>query len=197
MLGGSRVLYGLAREGHAPKIFLRCNRFGIPYVAVCTIGAFVSLGYMTLSDSASTVFSWFQDLVSSAAFVHWIIILIVYLRFYYGCKKQGIDRASLPWKGPFQPYAAWIGLVSFVIIFLTAGYAVFIHSHWDTETFFSAYFNLPLILVLYFGYKFLKKTKIVPLEDLPIKHFLDIARDNPEPPEVPKKGWKRINILWS
>jgi len=28
MLGGSRILYGLAREGKAPKIFLRVNRFG-------------------------------------------------------------------------------------------------------------------------------------------------------------------------
>jgi len=32
MLTSSRALYGLAREGHAPKIFLRVNRFGIPWV---------------------------------------------------------------------------------------------------------------------------------------------------------------------
>ena len=127
LLGGSRTLYGLAREGHAPKFFMRVNRFGVPYIAVCCIGAFVALGYMTLSDSASLVFGWFQDLVSAAAMVHWITICLVYLRFYYGCKKQGISRDELPWKGPFQPYAAWIGALSFSIIMLTAGYAVFIN----------------------------------------------------------------------
>lgn len=46
MLGSSRALYGLAREGHAPKVFLRVNRFGIPYVAVLFICCFISLGYM-------------------------------------------------------------------------------------------------------------------------------------------------------
>jgi len=29
MLGGSRILYGLAREGKAPGIFTRTNRFGM------------------------------------------------------------------------------------------------------------------------------------------------------------------------
>lgn len=91
-------------------------------------------------------------------------------------KKQGISRDELPWKGPGQPYVAWIGLVSFSIILLTAGYAVFINGDWDTETFVSAYFNIPLIFVLYFGYKFAKKTKIVSLEEMPIRPFLDLVR---------------------
>ncbi|KAE9394481.1 hypothetical protein BT96DRAFT_998486 [Gymnopus androsaceus JB14] len=95
MLGASRVLYGLAREGHAPQFFLKTNRFGIPYLSVLFIGAFMALAYMTLSDNASTVFTWFQDLVSAAALVHWSIICLVYLRFYYGCKHQGIDRKEL------------------------------------------------------------------------------------------------------
>ena len=45
MLNGSRALYGIAREGHAPKVFTQCNRYGIPYVAVCSIGAFMVCGH--------------------------------------------------------------------------------------------------------------------------------------------------------
>ncbi|KAK0462373.1 amino acid permease/ SLC12A domain-containing protein [Desarmillaria tabescens] len=197
LLNGSRNLYGMARENHTPKIFLRVNRFGVPYVAVLFLSAFLCLAYMTLSDNASTVFSWFQDLCSSAILVHWTIICAVYLRFYYGMKKQHISRTELPWKAPFQPYAAWIGLISFLIILLTGGYAVFIHGHWDTETFFSAYFNIPLIFTLFFGYKFLAKTKMVRLDEMPIQKYIDIAKENPEPPAKPVKGWKRVNILWS
>lgn len=84
------------------------------------------LGYMTLSRSAAMVFAWFQDLVAAATLVHWIVILIVYLRFFYGCKRQGIDRADLPWKSPLQPYGAWIALASFTLLILTAGFTVFI-----------------------------------------------------------------------
>ncbi|PBK94220.1 hypothetical protein ARMGADRAFT_1029375 [Armillaria gallica] len=197
MLNGSRNLYGIAREGHAPKIFLRVNRFGVPYVAVSFLAAFMALAYMTLQDSASTVFQWFQDLVSAAAIVHWIIICLVYLRFYYGMKKQGISRDELPWKSPFQPYAAWLGFFAFCLILLTGGYAVFIHDKWDTETFFSAYFNIPLIFALYFGHKFITKSKLVPLDEMPIRRYIEIANKNPEPPAKPVKGLKRLNLLWS
>ncbi|KAJ3873806.1 amino acid permease/ SLC12A domain-containing protein [Lentinula edodes] len=197
MLGASRTLYGLAREGHAPKIFLRTNRFGIPYISVGFVSLFMSLGYMTLQDSASNVFSWLQDLVSAAAIIAWMVICIIYLRFYYGCKRQGIDRSELPWAAPFQPFAAWMALLGFGLILLTSGYAIFIHGKWDIETFFSHYFNIPLIFLLYFGYKFTKGTKIVSLDEMPIRYFIDIANQNPEPEEVPAKGWRRINILWS
>jgi amino acid transporter len=196
LLGGSRTLYGMAREGHAPKILLRVNRMGIPYVAVGFISLFICLGYMTLSSGASTVFSWLQDLVSVSALVGWMVITGVYLRFYYGCKAQGIDRASLPWKAPFQPYAAWLSFISFTILLLTGGYVTFIHGHWDTETFVSSYINIPIFAILYFGYKFTKKSKIIPLTEMPIQHFIDIANANPEPPAKPKQGWHKLNILW-
>jgi len=126
LLGSSRTLYGMAREGHAPKLFLRTSRMGIPYVAVGFISMFMTLGYMTLSSGASVVFGWLQDLVSVAALIGWMVICTVYLRFYYGCKVQGIDRSELPWKAPFQPYAAWFSLVSFALLLLTGGYTVFI-----------------------------------------------------------------------
>lgn len=187
----------MAREGHAPKIFLRINRFGIPYVAVCSLSLFICLGYMTLSDSASTVFGWLQDLVSVAALVNWIVITIVYLRFYYGMKKQGISRSDLPWKAPFQPYAAWLSFIAFSILLLFGGYIVFVHGHWDTETFVSSYINIPIIFTLYFGFKLFKKTKIIPLSEIPIQHFIDIYRANPEPPRRKPTGWRRFNILWS
>ncbi|KAJ3766365.1 amino acid permease/ SLC12A domain-containing protein [Lentinula raphanica] len=198
MLGASRTLYGLAREGHAPRIFLRTNRFGIPYISVGFVSLFMTLGYMTLQDSASTVFSWLQDLVSVAAVIAWMVICFVYLRFYYACQRQGIDRRrELPWAAPFQPFAAWMALLGFGLILITGGYAVFIHGKWDVETFISHYFNIPLILALYFGYKWTKGTKIVGLDEMPIRYYIDIANANPEPEEVRVKGWRRLNILWS
>ncbi|KPM34485.1 hypothetical protein AK830_g12089 [Neonectria ditissima] len=75
-------------------------------------------------------------------------------RFYYGCQKQNISRDDLPWKGPFQLYAAWASLVSFALLLLTGGFTVFIDGNWSAETFVASYFNIPLIFILYFGYKF-------------------------------------------
>ncbi|KZP01294.1 hypothetical protein CALVIDRAFT_543877 [Calocera viscosa TUFC12733] len=198
MLGGSRALYGLAIEGHAPGFFKQVNRFGVPWIAVCSIGIFLALGYMTVSNNAALVFSWFQDLVGSAALVLWIVICTVYLRFYYGCKAQGIDRhTELPWAAPLQPYAAWVSVIMFSIILLTGGFAVFIKGDWDAQGFVGAYFNIPLIFILYFGYKFVRKTKMVPLMEMPIRDFIQIAKDNPETPERPMTGWRRLGFLWT
>lgn len=196
MLVGTRTLYGLALEGHAPKFFTRPNRFGVPWISVAAVGSFMVLGFMTLSSGAAVVFSWFQDLVSAASFVHWINIELVYLRFYYGCKAQGISRDELPWKAPLQPYGAWAALVGFALLLLTGGFYVFVDGHWSAQSFVSAYFNIPLILVLYFGYKVWKGTRLVGLEEMPIRAFLEVARREPEDLPERTRGWRRLNVLW-
>ncbi|CAG8098655.1 unnamed protein product [Penicillium nalgiovense] len=162
---GTRMLYGLAQEGHAPKLFTRLNRFGAPWISVAAVGSFLALGYMTLSSAASVVFDWLQQL--------------------------------FPWTSPFQPYAAWISPVSFSIIMLTGGFYVFIEGNWSPQTFVSSYFNIPFGFVLYFGYKFWRKTRLVTLEEIPIQEFLHIANEIPEPIPSPATGWRRLNILWA
>ncbi|OQE28071.1 hypothetical protein PENFLA_c005G05431 [Penicillium flavigenum] len=197
MLGGSRVFYGLAMNGQAPKFFTRLNRFSVPWIAISLYGLFMCLGYMSLSSTANTVFDWLQDLVSITTLTNWLTILVTYLRFYYGCKKQGISRKSLPWATPLQPYISWASLFMLTILLITGGYSVFIKGHWDNEGFVSSYINIPLFLILYFAYKFVRKTKIVPLEDIPIQPFIDIANRNPEPQLKRKKGLHRLNVLWN
>ncbi|RKK31589.1 hypothetical protein BFJ66_g15190 [Fusarium oxysporum f. sp. cepae] len=196
MMSYVRYLFGLAKNGHAPKVFTRLNRFGIPYVAVILFTLFMALGYLTVSDGASTVFTWLRDLLSIAILVNWTVILTTYLRFFYGCKKQAIDRNELPYKSPFQPYFSWGCITLFVLILITSGWQNFVHGHWNTKSFVSAYFNIPLVLLLYFGFKFYKKSKIIPLDKIPIQAFLDIANADPSPPLKPKRGIRKLNFLW-
>ncbi|KAJ5221725.1 amino acid permease [Penicillium citrinum] len=197
LLSGSRILFGLAREGQAPKFLARTNRWGVPYMGIIAIGVWMALGYMSVSATAAMVFTWLQDLVACAQIMGWLVICTTYLRFYYAMKKQGISRLRLPWKAPFQPYAAWMTLVSLIIILLTGGYTTFIHGHWSTETFISAYLDIGIFAALYFGYKIWYRTKIISLDESPVARFVDIAENDPDPPEDVKTAWSRINILWS
>ncbi|CAL5875132.1 uncharacterized protein PFLUO_LOCUS9436 [Penicillium psychrofluorescens] len=197
LLSGSRILYGLAREGQAPRFLARTSRWGVPYLGVLGIGMWMALGYMSVSATAETVFTWLQDLVACAQIMSWLVICTTYLRFYYAMKKQGIPRTRLPWKAPFQPYAAWMTLISLSIILLTGGYTTFIHGHWSTETFISAYLDIGIFAALYFGYKIWYRTKIVSLDESPVARFVEIAENDPDPPEGPKSRWSKINILWS
>jgi amino acid transporter len=52
-------------------------------------------------------------------------ILLSYLRFYYGLKKQGLSRDDFPYKAPLQPWLSYYGLISFSIIILVNGFTVF------------------------------------------------------------------------
>lgn len=196
MLSSSRILYGMARRNFAPKVFVRTNRFSIPYVAVAFLGVFIALGYMTLSTTASTVFTWMQSLVAVSAMVDWIVVLLIYLRFFYGCKAQGISRQELPWAAPFQPYLSWGALGFLSVVILTNGFEVFLKGHWSFQSFFTSYFGIIFVLVLYFGYKFWWKTKLVSLHEMPIRQLLEIANANPEEPPKAKKGLQKMNILW-
>lgn len=96
-------------------------------MGVLGIGIWMTLGYMSVSHTAAAVFSWLQDLVACAQIMSWLVICTTYLRFYYAMKKQGIARSRLPWAAPFQPFAAWMTLISLTIILLTGGYTTFIH----------------------------------------------------------------------
>ncbi|GAQ08692.1 proline-specific permease [Aspergillus lentulus] len=199
ILFGSRILYGMAVHGHAPAVFKRLNHFSVPYVAISFIGLFMCLGYMTLSHSSTIVFRWLRDVVSVATLVDWIIVCIVYLRFYYGCKKQGVDRhKELPWAAPFQPYFTWASLILFTLLLITGGFSTFISGHWDTETFVASYINIPVVLGLYYGYKFWKKTHIIALENIPLVGLIQfyLSHDEEEPEPQPRKGLAKFNILW-
>jgi amino acid transporter len=44
------------------------------------------------------------------------------------------------------------------------------------------------MFVFYFGWKIFKKTKIVPLEEVPVAQFVSIADANPEPEPTQHKG---------
>jgi amino acid permease len=156
LMFASRTLFGLAEEGQAPKIFLKTNRFGTPYMATGASFIFTPLVFLSLGSNSSIVFSWLVNIASIAGLVEWVVIEITYLRFFYGLKRQGLSggsessniyacypancRKELPYKAPFQPYLAWLMLFLLVVIVLTSGFSVFFPGQW------SAIFYFPFLL---------------------------------------------------
>ena len=80
------------------------------------------------SGTAGEIFNWLYNLSASTGLIAWVVsrrlpshwsgevlmasfvfqvILGSYLRFYYGCKAQGIDRKAFPYVAPLQPYLTW------------------------------------------------------------------------------------------
>ena len=78
---GSRVLYGLALRGQAPKIFTYCTKSGLPLAAVLGVSCFALLSFMNVSAGAATVFNWFVNLSAVGGFFSWWGMCITYSRF--------------------------------------------------------------------------------------------------------------------
>lgn len=110
------IIDGLAVAGNAPKIFKRTSRSGLPWTALLVSVAFSFLAFMGVTAGSNTVFTWFQNMTSVAGLMTWFGICVTYLRFYKGFRAQGFDRATLPYASKMQPYAAWYGMFSSVIV---------------------------------------------------------------------------------
>ncbi|WRT64496.1 uncharacterized protein IL334_001428 [Kwoniella shivajii] len=197
LLAGTRVLYGLGLKGQAPKIFLKTNRWGTPYVCVSIYVLFSFLAFMSLSESALTVFYWLLDLVGCGVLISWSAVLVNHLRLVAAMRKQGISRKRLPWYNWWTPYASAIALFFCLLILLTNGWSVFTKGGWSAAGFVTSYLDIPLVLAAYLIWKLYKRTKLVSLADIPIEEVLHYISENPEEPEVVHKSWvKWISWLW-
>jgi len=113
---GARTLYSLAKDGHAPKMFLYTTEKGVPMYGVVATSLFCLLAYMNVNKSASTVFGYFVSLVTVFGTLNWINILLAYVSFHRDMRAQGISRSEMPYRGPLQPYGAWFALGLTILI---------------------------------------------------------------------------------
>jgi amino acid transporter len=153
----SRILYGLALRGQAPKYLTYCTKKGLPLAAIATSAIFVPLAFMSVSSGAETVFNWFVGLTTTGGLISWFAINLTYARFRAGLVAQGIDPKSNYYHNRWQPYVSYWGMFWTALFVLINGFPVFFV--WDTAKFLTSYLNIPIFIVLYLMYKIPKRSK--------------------------------------
>jgi len=198
---GSRYMFALAQNGQSPKFFLKCSKSGVPYYAVLVTASISLLTYLSCKPGGpSTAFNWFQALTTICSLFTWCSICIAYLSFYKSLKAQGVDRNTLVFKSPFQPFTAWFAFTYFLIIIIFNGFDVFLGrgtpggSHWNVTQFLTAYINIPIFTALFVFWKIFKRTKWIHPADTDIttgKAALD-AEDGQWPERIPRNFLEKI-----
>ena len=153
----SRTLYSMSVFGKAPQIFSRCTESGVPYVSLAFTSLFCLLAYMNVSSSAATVFNWFVNLINSGAYLGWVCVCVVYIRFRKAVVAQHVYE--LPYRSKIMPYGAYFAGVIFFLLLLLNGFTVFFPGHWDISTFITSYIGIPIFFALWFGHKLLVERK--------------------------------------
>ncbi|KAI9642903.1 amino acid transporter [Ciborinia camelliae] len=170
----SRTLFGLAAEGKAPKIFTRTDKRGNPIFALGASVAFCLLAFLSVNKSSYTVFGYFVNLVTMFGLLTWISILISHIFFVRARRARGIQDHELAYVAPLGIYGSYGALVFCILIAFFKGFALFCYkltAHkgtkpvFDHETFITTYLGIPLYIIMFFGYKFVMKTKILKPEE--------------------------------
>lgn len=112
------------------------------------------------AGGASQAFTWLLNLSTVAGLIAWATLCVCYIRFHSALKAQDVNRDSLPWKSPFQPYTAWIGFVGSSIFTLVVGFPVFLKGNWSTADFIASYIGIPIFIVPIIAWKLVYKTKV-------------------------------------
>ncbi|KAK2595203.1 hypothetical protein QQS21_007056 [Conoideocrella luteorostrata] len=164
LYSGSRVLYSMSLNGQAPRFFRVTNRNGVPYLAVLATWAVGLLAYLNVSNSGSTVFSWFTNISTISGFVAWIVVMITYLRFRRSMIYNNLMH-TLPYRTPLQPYVTYVTLVVISLLTITNGFQTFMP--FEAKSFVAAYITLPIFAVLYVGHKIFYRTSLyIPVDKI-------------------------------
>ncbi|RDX55228.1 amino acid permease [Lentinus brumalis] len=191
LYSSSRALYGLALNGNAPRIFLKVTSNGLPWVSVAFSAVFGLLAFMGISSGSGKVFAWFVNMIAVAGLTSWLGIALTYIRFHRGLRAQGIDRRTLPYKSPFQPFAAWYAAIGCTVVLIFSGWPIFLKGHWRTDTFVTTYLPLMLFPILYIGAKLWARTPLVPYDEMDFKSGYKEELDTTANEGLARRSWMK------
>ena len=153
---GSRTVLYMAQNGQAPRFLGWTDKRGVPVFAILLTNAIGALSMMNVSTGASKAYSYIVNLSGVSTFLVWAGISFIHIRFRSAWHRQGRTREDLPFKSFAYPWNAYFGLFANLFLALVQGWTTL--SPFVAGTFVDAYILLPLFPIIYFLFKFIKKT---------------------------------------
>lgn len=103
-------------------------------------------------------------------------------------KAQGIDRNSLAYKSPFQPYFGYFSIFVISLVLIFKGFAAFTPK-FDYKSFITQYIGAPIFLALYLGWKIYHKTSYVTSNNMDLITGARDLHDVEDEEEEDTTGW--------
>ncbi|MBA9084818.1 lysine-specific permease [Fontibacillus solani] len=165
MYASSRVLYSLAKRGKAPKALAKLNSRGVPINAVLLTTLVGMTAFFASMFGDGIVYTWLLNASGMCGFITWLGIAISHFRFRRAFQAQGRDLNELPYKARWFPFGPIFAFVLCIVVILGQNTAVFTGEKIDWYGFVVTYISIPLFLILWLGYKWTKRTKLIPLNE--------------------------------
>ncbi len=173
MYASTRMLFTLASEGKAPRIFAKLSKGGVPRNALYATTIVAALCFLSSMFGNQTVYLWLLNTSGMTGFIAWLGIAVSHYRFRRGYVLQGRDLKRLPYLSGFFPFGPVFAFVLCLIITLGQNYQAFLKDTIDWGGVAATYIGLPLFLIIWFGYKLSKGTKVVKYSEMEFPDHVD------------------------
>jgi amino acid transporter, AAT family len=145
-----RMLYSLAQQGNAPKLFAKLNKNGIPVAGVLVSSALTLVAVILNYLIPGKVFMYLISVAIIAGIINWTMIIITNLKFRKVKSAQG-DADKIEFKTPLHPYTNYISFAFLVMIVILMA---------TMESMKMAVYVLPVwLIILWIGYKAKKSVR--------------------------------------
>ncbi|CAM4417428.1 gamma-aminobutyrate permease [Bacillus manliponensis] len=169
MYACTRMLWDLARQGKAPKFLGKLNKRGVPVNALIATSLVGSAAFLASLFGDGAVYIWLLNASGMSGFIAWVGIAISHYRFRKAYTAQGKDLKDLPYKAKWFPFGPLFAFSLCTVIILGQNYGAFMGESIDWNGVLISYIGLPLFIAVWLGYKFTKKTKVIPLDKCELK----------------------------
>ncbi|MEO8641268.1 amino acid permease [Pseudomonas sp.] len=120
IFGAGRMMYGLAQQGHAPKVFGKLSRHGVPWMTVLVMSAALLGGVALNYLIPENVFLVIASIATFATVWVWLMILVTQVAMRRSMTREQVAQLQFP--VPFWPFAPLAAITFMLFIFGVLGY---------------------------------------------------------------------------
>ncbi|MGN7251771.1 amino acid permease [Arthrobacter sp. SAFR-014] len=164
LYASTRMLYAMAHDGMAPKIFGRTNARGVPIPALLATAAVGLFGFLSAIVGQGAAYSWLLNMSGLCGFIVWAGIAVSHYRFRRGFLAQGNKLSDLPYKASLFPIGPLLAFALLVLVIAGQNYEAVLAGR--VMEVLSSYIGLPVFIALWLAHRFMTKSKVVPLLEM-------------------------------
>ena len=172
LYASTRMLYAMAHDGMAPKIFGRTNARGVPIAALLATAAVGLFGFLSAIVGQGAAYSWLLNMSGLCGFIVWAGIAVSHYRFRRGFLAQGNKVSDLPYKASLFPIGPLLAFALLILVIAGQNYEAVLAGR-SVEV-LSSYIGLPVFIVLWLGHRYITRSKVVPLLEMDLTAPKDV-----------------------
>ncbi|MBU9838221.1 aromatic amino acid transporter AroP [Rahnella sp. L72c] len=121
----SRMLFGLAQQGNAPKVLLNVDKRGVPVASILVSAATTALCVLINYLMPGEAFGLLMALVVSALVINWAMISLAHMKFRQAKRREGVEPKFKALLYPLGNYICLLFMAAILVIMaITPGMAI-------------------------------------------------------------------------